>query len=121
VKTILLVDDEYAIVEVLAMLLADEGYQVLTASDGDRALELLKENVPDVVITDQMMPAVGGPDLFRAMLKDRALKRVPVVLMSSVMPPTATAKLPWAKVLRKPFDFSELVAWLRKRTRKNGK
>src|SRR6202022_1857775 len=46
VKTILLVDDEYAVVEILATLLADEGYAVLTASDGQRALEILAEKIP---------------------------------------------------------------------------
>jgi DNA-binding response OmpR family regulator len=85
VKTILLVDDEYAIVEVLAMLLADEGFAVLTASD-----------------------------LFRSMLKKPALCQIPVVLMSSAVPTAANARLPWAKVLRKPFDFDDLIAWLRK-------
>lgn len=111
-KTILLVDDEYAIIEILAVLLGDEGYQVLTASDGNQALVVLREKVPDLVITDQMMPHVGGAELFRAMRKDPALRRVPVVLMSSAAPALASTKLPWAMVLRKPFDFGELLAWL---------
>jgi CheY-like chemotaxis protein len=114
VKTILLVDDEYAIVEVLAMLLADEGFAVLTASDGNHALEVLQKNPPDVVITDQMMPLVSGSDLFRLMLKRPALREIPVVLMSSAVPTAANARLPWAKILRKPFDFDDLVTWLRK-------
>lgn len=115
-KTILLVDDEYAVVEILAMLLADEGYAVLTASDGDHAMKVLEEKIPDLVITDQMMPFAGGADLFRAMQKKPALRRIPVVLMSSAAPSLASAKLPWARVLRKPFDFEELVGWLHKRT-----
>ncbi len=115
-KTILLVDDEYAIVEVLAMLLADEGFAVLTASDGNHALEVLHKSPPDVVITDQMMPLVSGSDLFRSMLKKPELRQIPVVLMSSAVPSAASARLPWAKILRKPFDFDDLVAWLRKQT-----
>lgn len=113
-KTILLVDDEYAIMEILAMLLSDEGYEVLTASDGHRALEMLREKHPDLVITDQMMPLLSGADFLRAMMKDRVLRRIPVVLMSSVAPTAANARLPWAMVLRKPFDFRELLDWLRK-------
>jgi CheY-like chemotaxis protein len=116
VKTILLVDDEYAVVEVLAMLLADEGFAVLTASDGDDALKVLEAKVPDLVITDQMMPIAGGADLFRAMQKKPALRQIPVVLMSSAAPSVTNARLPWARILRKPFDFEELVGWLRKRT-----
>lgn len=111
-KTILLVDDEYGIVEVLRMLLADEGYEVLTASDGEQALEVLQEQTPDAVITDQMMPLMSGTELFRAMRKLPALRKVPVVLISSapLLPPGTG--LPWALFLQKPFDFQALKDWL---------
>jgi CheY-like chemotaxis protein len=114
VKTILLVDDEYAVVEVLAMLLGDEGYAVLTAPDGEQALEMLKEKVPDAVITDQMMPLLSGADLFLAMQRNPAHRNIPVLLMSSAPLLAAHAKLPWAKFLQKPFDFRELKEWLQK-------
>lgn len=113
-RTILLVDDEYGIVEVLRMLLVDEGYAVLTASDGAQALELLGERTPDAVITDQMMPLMTGTELFRAMRKLPALRPVPVVLISSAPPLPATAALPWALLLQKPFDFEQLKTWLRR-------
>ena len=112
-KTILLVDDEYGIVEVLRMLLADEGYKVLTAADGQRALELLAKQTPDAVITDQMMPLMSGTELFRAMRKLPALRKVPVVLISSAPLRAASTGLPWAMFLQKPFDFETLRGWLR--------
>jgi CheY-like chemotaxis protein len=114
VKTILLVDDEYAVVEILATLLADEGYAVLTASDGQRALEILAEKIPDAVITDQMMPVVSGAELFRRMQRNPLHRRIPVVLMSSAPVTAAHSKLPWAMFLQKPFEFQELIGWLRK-------
>lgn len=113
-KKILLVDDEYGIVEVLRMLLADEGYEVVTAADGQQALDLLGELTPDAVITDQMMPLVTGTELFRAMRKLPALRKVPVVLISSAPLLPSSAALPWALFLQKPFDFEELRAWLRR-------
>jgi two-component system phosphate regulon response regulator PhoB len=124
VKTILLVDDEYAVVEILATLLADEGYAVLTASDGQRALEILSEKVPDAVITDQMMPVISGTELFRRMQRNPLQRRIPVVLMSSAPVASAHLKLPWAMFLQKPFEFQELLGWLRKHvdgTRKRSK
>jgi CheY-like chemotaxis protein len=114
VKTILLVDDEYAVVEILATLLADEGYAVLTASDGQQALEILSEKSPDAVITDQMMPVVDGVELFRQMQRNASHRRIPVLLMSSAPMAPSNPKLPWAMFLQKPFDFHELVVWLGK-------
>lgn len=113
-KTILLVDDEYAVAEILATLLADDGYVVLTASDGQQALDMLAEKIPDAVITDQMMPLVDGVELFRRMQKNPKHRRIPVVLMSSVPMHSAHSKLPWALFLQKPFAFQELTSWLHK-------
>ena len=113
-KTLLLVDDEYGIVEVLRMLLAHEGYQVLTAADGQQALEILRKQTPDALITDQMMPLMTGSELFRAMRKVPALRKVPVVLISSAPRLPATIDLPWALFLQKPFDFEQLKTWLRR-------
>ena len=113
-KTILLVDDEYAVVEILATLLADEGYAVLTASDGQQALEILSERIPDAVITDLMMPLVDGVELFREMQRNASHRRIPVLLMSSAPIAPPNSKLPWAMFLQKPFNFHELVVWLGK-------
>ena len=111
-KTILLVDDEYGIVEVLRMLLTDEGYAVLTAADGQQAMDVLREQTPDAVITDQMMPLMNGTELFRAMREIPGLGKVPVLLISSAPLFPSSSGLPWAIVLQKPFDFQELKAWL---------
>ena len=108
-KTILLVDDEYGIVEVLRMLLTDEGYNVLTAADGQQALEVLKEQTPDAVITDPMMPLLSGTELFRTMRKLPALRKVPI---SSAPLLPASNGMPWAMFLQKPFDFEALRVWL---------
>jgi CheY-like chemotaxis protein len=113
VKTILLVDDEYSIIEVLSYLLEEEGYAVLTASNGQVALERVAKKVPDVVVTDQMMPVMTGTELLAALRKDPSLQHVPVILMTSA-PLVATRKLRWDDFIAKPFAFSELLQAVRR-------
>jgi CheY-like chemotaxis protein len=112
-KTILLVDDEYSIIEVLAYLLEEEGYAVLTACNGRVALERAANKVPDVVVTDQMMPVMTGTELLAALRKDPALQHIPVILMTSA-PLAATRKLRWDDFVAKPFAFSELLQAVRR-------
>jgi CheY-like chemotaxis protein len=113
VKTILLVDDEYSIIEMLAHLLEEEGYVVLTASNGQVALERAAKKVPDVVVTDQMMPVMTGTELLAALRKDPALQHVPVILMTST-PLISSRKPRWDDFIAKPFAFSDLLQAVRR-------
>lgn len=111
-KQILVVDDEYAIVATLAELLADEGYDVLTAHDGKQALELLKTATPACCVVDLMMPLMGGAELIAAMRAHPSLAAIPVIVMSAAAKPEHI-KLPGViGVLRKPFGLRELLALL---------
>ena len=112
-KTILLVDDEFSIVEVLAHLLGEEGYAVMTASNGQEALDRASETKPDLVITDQMMPLMSGADLFRALKKIPSLRGVPVILITSA-PLRAARELRWADLIPKPFDLDDLLRAVRR-------
>ena len=60
---VLVVDDEPNICNVLRRILEREGYQVQTAPDGETALQLIKEKVPDVVLLDLMMPGIDGREV----------------------------------------------------------
>ena len=100
VKTILLVDDDFSIVEVLSHLLEEEGYAVITAANGREALDRASERAPDLVITDQTMPVMSGTDLFRALRKLPSLRRVPVILITSA-PLRAARDLRWADFARR--------------------
>jgi CheY-like chemotaxis protein len=108
VKTILVVDDDDSTVEFLAQLLELEGYAVTTASNGQEALERASRNVPDLIVTDQMMPVMTGAELFRALKKSARLRQVPVILVTSA-PPPAASDLRWAELLRKPLDLEHLL------------
>jgi CheY-like chemotaxis protein len=88
------VDDEPNILEVTSALLAEEGYEVLTAEDGQEALELLPRFRPDLVITDLRMPRLSGFELLEIM-RER-FPRLPVIAVSGdfsgdEMPPNLTA------------------------------
>ena len=106
--TILIVDDEPAILELLVDLLHDEGYSTLAASDGVAAMEVLGSAVPDLVITDAMMPRLDGLGLVRWMRAQPELRQVPVVLLSAVVR-IDPAELDAVVYVAKPFDLVTLL------------
>ena len=76
---ILVVDDEPQITRVLKTTLSSQGYGTRTAADGDKALEIMKDWSPDLVITDLRMPNMDGLDLCRRV---REKSRVPIIVVS---------------------------------------
>ncbi|WP_256345401.1 PleD family two-component system response regulator, partial [Pseudomonas sp. F1002] len=64
--TILVVDDEYLIADILGYALEDEGYMVVKASNGQKALEVLERERPALIITDFMMPVMDGQEFAEA-------------------------------------------------------
>jgi CheY-like chemotaxis protein len=109
-KTIVVVDDEFGLVDVLAAGLSDVGYRVLTAANGVQGLETMAEHTPDLVLLDYMMPLLDGPGVLGAMRADPKLSTVPVVLMSSMPESVVRARCQgYVAFLRKPFDFDALM------------
>ena len=106
--TILVVDDEPTILELLVELLRDEGHVTLAAGDGHMALEVLGRVVPDLVITDAMMPRLDGPGLVRWMREQPGLRHVPVVLLSAVVR-VDPVELDGITFVAKPFDLATLL------------
>ena len=81
IKTILVVDDEEDIRKLLQDFLESRNYHVLTAADGSQALELAKKHVPDLIVTDMLLPKVHGVELAQ-LIKDNFF--IPVVGISGV-------------------------------------
>jgi CheY-like chemotaxis protein len=102
--TILVVDDEPVIREVVAMLLEDEGYTVLTADDGHAALDVFQREAPALVLMDVMMPRMDGPAAFRAMREHAHGDGLPVILMSAMAEP-ADLDPEITAFVRKPLDL----------------
>ena len=83
-KSALIIDDEADVVAYLASVLSEHGWQVRTARSGDEGLELAREQSPDVILLDLLMPGGrGGLDTFLALRKDTTLKSVPVVFVTA--------------------------------------
>lgn len=113
---VLAVDDSAANLALLQQLLVREGYEVLTARDGEEALDLVVRETPDIVISDVMMPRRNGFDLCRAIKNHPAARLVPVVLVTSLDGAQDRIRGIDAGAddfLRKPFDPHELRARVR--------
>jgi CheY-like chemotaxis protein len=113
-KTILIVDDEYAFVENLTELLGDEGYRVVSAANGKDGLVRVQAEKPDLVLADLMMPIADGRELVRSMRALREFRSTPIMLMSA-SPKAAALSDPLggamdvSAFLRKPFAWEKLL------------
>jgi CheY-like chemotaxis protein len=112
-KTILLVDDEYALVETLTELLQNDGYRVLSAANGKDGLVRLQKEKPDLVVTDVMMPIADGRELVRGMRALPEFQTTPVVMMSATTKAVALSDGPRQALevsafIRKPFQWEKL-------------
>ncbi len=103
---VLVVDDEPAIVELLALLFEDEGFEVLRAYDGEQGLRLAKTGHPDLVISDVSMPRLTGLDLLHG-LRANGTRDMPVILMSAVV---REVPADWCIFVPKPFDLDRILA-----------
>ncbi len=82
-KTILVVEDDTDILELVRWHLQEEGYAVLTATDGINGLGLAKKQTPDMVILDLMLPGMDGLEVCRALKGDSRTKAIPVVMLTA--------------------------------------
>ncbi|MDR2306621.1 MAG: response regulator [Paucimonas sp.] len=109
-NTILIVDDEYLIADILGFALEDEGYLVEKAGNGAKALEALKAKRVDLVITDYMMPVKNGEELAQAIRDELQLPDLPVILMSGAQASRGhVCPGLFAAVFDKPFDMDKVV------------
>jgi chemosensory pili system protein ChpA (sensor histidine kinase/response regulator) len=105
---VLVVDDSDAMRELLREVLESRGHEVLTAGSSGRALTLMTQRVPDLVITDLMMPGMSGFSLRSLMLRRPELAPVPVIVLSAYWArPSET--LDAVAVLTKPINLDRLI------------
>jgi CheY-like chemotaxis protein len=110
-KAILVVDDEPAILEMIAELLGYEGYHVVTTSQGSAALAQAKADPPALILLDLMMPGMSGWQVIAALKASPQTREIPVVVLSARRDLPATAKeLGIVTFLAKPFDIDELIS-----------
>jgi two-component system response regulator VicR len=107
---VLLVEDEQSAAEVLAVLLEMEGYKVSLAANGKRAIEMLSDVQPDLIITDWMMPVMNGIDLAKAVRARPEYFALPILMTSGAQEDALRAETPFVSAfLRKPFQIETLL------------
>ncbi|HEY4297898.1 MAG TPA: response regulator [Paraburkholderia sp.] len=117
--SILLVDDEPEILAAWRLILEREGYEVSCASNGAEAVARTAERVPDLIITDWMMPLMDGAELCRRLRAMPQLAEVPILVHTAVPPPEGAVKN-WTVCVRKPVGaemFLTTIAQLCRRMR----
>jgi len=83
-KKILIIDDEPNVVTYLETLLHDNGYDTISATDGEEGLEKARKENPDLISLDITMPKRSGVGLYRALRTDDELKKIPIVIVTGV-------------------------------------
>ncbi|WP_421704141.1 phosphate regulon transcriptional regulator PhoB [Aliiroseovarius sp.] len=119
--TVLLVEDEPAQREILRYNLASEGYEVAMAENGDDALILVEEVMPDLILLDWMLPGVSGIEICRRVKTRKETRAIPVIMLSA-----RSEELDRVRGLEtgaddyvvKPFSVSELMARIRTQLRR---
>jgi two-component system response regulator MprA len=104
---VLIVDDDRRLRETIAELLAEDGYRVVTADHGARALERMRGEHVCMVLLDLMMPTKSGFQVLSELIGDPEMPRVPVGVISALVTETPLGTV---GVLRKPFDLDRLLA-----------
>lgn len=112
-RSVLIVDDEFGLAEMLREMLRESGFEIILAINGQLALEILQEGKVDLVLTDMMMPVMDGAELARAMRSDHKHHHTPIVLMTSLPTVRAQPEGLFDAVLRKPFTPELLLDTLR--------
>ena len=117
--TVLIVDDDPVVHEVLAPTLAKKGYRVIHARDGAEALDIVRKTPPDIVTLDVMMPNVDGWTVLGAMKSDPALAHIPVIMLTIVDDRNLGWSLGASEYITKPIDRERLVALVGRFTSRN--
>ena len=108
--TILIIDDEYLIADILSFALEDEGFQTVVAGSGRKALEILDRERPDLIITDFMMPGMTGLELAETIKSRDVHRSTPIMLMSGAQAYMGAERPDlFAEVIEKPFDIDQLI------------
>ena len=111
-KKVLVVDDEFHIVQVVAIKLRNNGFNVLTTDNGADAYRLACDEKPDVIITDYQMPQMSGVELIEKLRGNPATQDIPVLMLTArgfAIEDEKKAALKIAQCLSKPFSPREVL------------
>jgi CheY-like chemotaxis protein len=115
-RRILVVDDDRDVVHFLTGLLRKAGYTTLSAMDGMQAIMQAQREVPDLILTDMLMPAGGGLTFLQRVMCSGKINQIPVLVLTGSDDPDLEARAlagGAVRVLRKPCDNAVLLAAIR--------
>lgn len=116
-KKILIIEDEKNIMLVYSQLLKKENYEVLTAEDGLKGLELAQEELPDLILLDLVLPKLDGFKILSTLKEDDETKEIPVIIISARSDKESietTLKSGAENYLVKPIQKQELLTQIKK-------
>jgi CheY-like chemotaxis protein len=111
-KTILVADDETHILHVVSLKLRNAGFLVITARDGQEALEMAQTEKPHLIITDYHMPQLSGLELCQRLKQDPATSSIPAIMLTArgyQLDPADTQQSGILCMLSKPFSPRQLL------------
>jgi len=111
-RKILVVDDEIHIVQVIAIKLRNNGFEVLTAENGAQAIDIAKKHKPDLVITDYQMPVMTGLEFIEHLRQIEDTAETPVIMLTArgfAIDEERKSELGVASLLSKPFSPREVL------------
>jgi DNA-binding response OmpR family regulator len=112
-KMILVADDESHILHVVSLKLRNAGYRVVTAADGQEALELAMQDPPDLLITDYHMPQLSGLELCQRLKAQASTAHIPAIMLTARgyhLEPRDTQQSGILRMMSKPFSPRHLLA-----------
>jgi CheY-like chemotaxis protein len=112
--TILVVEDDIDTLQLIALQLRQEGFEVLTASRGEEALELARTRGVSLITLDIMLPDITGMDVLRRLKADRETAGIPVIVVSVLQPGASVAGAGAADHVTKPFALERLMESIRR-------
>ena len=111
-KTIMIIEDEPTIRELLTRILELEGYATVSAGDGRAAIELLSEiEKPDLILVDNLMPVMSGTEFLKALADDHVMVTIPVAMVSAYSEPESVGHA--RAFIKKPIDLDALLKFVK--------
>lgn len=117
-KTILIVDDEQDLLTLIETRLKTYGFNVLTALNGEEGFRKAKEEKPDLILLDILMPIVDGVTMAANLRKDENTKKIPIVFLTSLVNEEEIQqkhKVGGEAFLAKPFEIEEMMSVIQKK------
>ncbi len=109
-RKILIVDDDKCIIEITRVVLEINGYEVLSAFDGEEAMAKVRHEIPDLIMLDLLMPRMDGWEVYNQLKEYSKTAHIPIILVSALDKDTQMNKeMDVEGYLEKPFEINELT------------